>query len=89
MAFPGSKAGSDFPEQVDYLLPPDGGGVELATHLGEPSVDVVAEVNEILSEFDEIVARGVETRRHGLTEVAELAAELGNPRFEIARLHKS
>lgn len=64
---PHNKPGllGDFSQQADDLRLPGSGGIELAAHLCETLVDVVAKVDQILSQR-------IEGGRGGSTEISDL-----------------
>lgn len=57
--------------QIDDVLLPASGRVQLAAHLGETPIDVSAEVTEVPTQ-------GIETRRRSVSEVADLGSDLGD-----------
>jgi len=67
-------------QKASDLLLAGGRSIELAADLGEPSVGMIAEV-------DEIVSKSVEAGRRRMAKVAEFSPDGANPRFEIPSLH--
>jgi hypothetical protein len=57
--------------QIDDVLLPTSGRVQLAAHLGETTIDVSAEVTEVLTQ-------GIKTRRRSVSEIADLGSDLGD-----------
>ena len=72
-------------QNVDDLLLSGGRGIEFASHLCEPSVDLSepsVDLGEALvnvaAEVDEVLPKGVEARRRGLPKIAQLTADRGD-----------
>src|ERR1700730_18077478 len=68
--------GDERAQQFRDLLLAGGGRVELATHLGEPTLDRGEPGVEVRAEVGQVLAHRVEAGRRSLTEVADLAADL-------------
>jgi hypothetical protein len=68
-------------DQIGDGLLPARGRVQLAAHLGETQIDAGAEVAEVLTQ-------GIETRRRGFSEVADLGSDLGDVPIGCALAHK-
>jgi hypothetical protein len=52
--------------------------VEFAAHLGESLVEMFAEIDEVATEVDEVLAKGVEACGHAVPELAELTAKVAD-----------